>query len=162
MLCTHCKLEFDEKLNVPRLLVVCGHSLCESCCYRIHLNNRVECPTCHASTFIESISLLPKNLALITQPHQHEVCTRHLKKYEGTSPPTQPSARRRTSSSASSASSRTDIKTTKWTASAMYPTNYVVSRKTPGEMGQKGGETRKTCRQNGRNFGRKPEEPRGV
>jgi len=28
MICTNCKQEFDEKQNVPRLLVVCGHSLC--------------------------------------------------------------------------------------------------------------------------------------
>lgn len=67
MLCGYCKQEFDDRLNVPRLLILCGHSLCENCCYRMHANNRVDCPECRSSTFIESISLLPKNLALISQ-----------------------------------------------------------------------------------------------
>ncbi len=83
MLCNHCKREFDDKLAIPRLLIVCGHSLCESCCYRLHVKERVECPECHSSTFVDSISLLPKNLALISSPSGHDLCQKHHKKYEG-------------------------------------------------------------------------------
>lgn len=83
MLCVYCGNEFNEKLNVPRLLITCGHSLCESCCYRLHLNSRVECPQCHSSTFIESISLLPKNLALMSPHCSSAQCAKHMKKYEG-------------------------------------------------------------------------------
>jgi hypothetical protein len=86
MLCSHCQREFNDKLNVPRLLVVCGHTLCESCCYRLHANNRVDCPECHTPTFIESVGLLPKNLALIARDRDRDtsrdLCGKHHKKYE--------------------------------------------------------------------------------
>lgn len=84
MLCNHCKREFDDKSIIPRLLVVCGHSLCEACCYRLHLKEKVECPECHSSTFVDSITLLPKNLALITKAIGPDLCQKHNKKYEGT------------------------------------------------------------------------------
>ena len=120
MICTSCNQEFDEKHNIPRLLIVCGHSLCESCCYRSFVNNRVECPDCGSSTFTDSIALLPKNLALLPRALPHppaDLCRRHSKKYEGILPLMQPSAKNRTSSSAYNAYFRTGTRTTIWTAS---------------------------------------------
>ena len=82
MFCSYCQRDFNDKLNIPRLLIVCGHTLCESCCYRLHNNSKVECPECNSSTFIESISLLPKNLVLISRESSRDQCLKHHKKYE--------------------------------------------------------------------------------
>ena len=66
MNCNYCQKQFNEFEQVPRLLILCGHSLCEACCYQLHDNSKVECPECHSSTYVESIASLPKNLALLT------------------------------------------------------------------------------------------------
>lgn len=63
--CNYCHSQFSQTTNIPRLLIFCGHSLCEACCRKIHTNNRVQCPECFCNTFIEDINFLPKNLALL-------------------------------------------------------------------------------------------------
>lgn len=85
MNCNYCQNQFNQTLNVPRLLIFCGHSLCESCCIAIHSNNRVQCPECLSNTFIEDINFLPKNLALLKvqqNPLQDSstFCLKHDKK----------------------------------------------------------------------------------
>jgi uncharacterized protein YbaR (Trm112 family) len=101
MECFNCKKAYDQAERLPRLLINCGHTLCEKCCHdRIH-DKIITCPECHVNSVINSISNLPKNLALLStitakpQGYAHPfktdsfvedavVCEKHGKPIEGT------------------------------------------------------------------------------
>lgn len=86
MNCHQCKNFFDEHTFVPRLLIVCGHSLCDNCLTRIHAGGKIVCPECHTTNFVECIASLPRNLALLAPKPQQTalVCSAHHKRFEGT------------------------------------------------------------------------------
>lgn len=86
MNCHHCKNAFDEYTFVPRLLIVCGHSFCDSCLSKIHNNGKIICPECHTTNFVECIASLPRNLALLSSKSQEALmqCPKHNKKFDGT------------------------------------------------------------------------------
>jgi DNA-directed RNA polymerase subunit RPC12/RpoP len=53
MLCPNCHKEFNSELNLPRILVSCGHTFCHSCLDQLlqshQLNSQgsgLKCPEC--------------------------------------------------------------------------------------------------------------------
>lgn len=99
MNCNYCSSQFDHSSHVPRLLIFCGHSLCEACCHQLHNNSRIQCPECLSNTFIEEVNFLPKNLALLKvnsiSNNSNSYCLKHEKKYEGIFCPMQRSVKNR-------------------------------------------------------------------
>lgn len=65
MNCSRCFSKYDEDKYVPKLLVMCGHTLCEKCCHELFRNGKIECFQCRTNTFTDKVNSLPKNLALI-------------------------------------------------------------------------------------------------
>lgn len=65
MKCGSCNHQFDEFKHVPRLLIKCGHTVCQECLLKLFNNGSIPCPTCSTTTYIETVSELPKNLALL-------------------------------------------------------------------------------------------------
>lgn len=68
MNCPACKTRYNESQNVPRLLVFCGHSLCEPCLKAgISKEGKAKCMECGKSEASSSheLSGYPKNLALL-------------------------------------------------------------------------------------------------
>lgn len=99
MNCFCCRRVFDEATYVPRLLIICGHSLCEQCIAKAYSSGRVVCPDCQTSNPSGSIQGYPKNLALINKEGRErgELCPRHTKKFEGRTRSIQRSATRTSS-----------------------------------------------------------------
>lgn len=107
MNCLSCQKPFNNSDYCPRLLVSCGHSICESCLESIFSNGTVVCPECTMHNYAPKLSAFPINLGLISikstprSPEtQREVfhkklnleetsqplCSRHNKKIEGIFP----------------------------------------------------------------------------
>ncbi|KAL4445683.1 hypothetical protein ABPG74_006234 [Tetrahymena malaccensis] len=106
--CFGCRQQFNDKERCPRLLIQCGHTLCETCLSQKLQNRIVTCLECGTMNFAESINLMPKNIALLNVKRQNNVtvtvlknspasrriqneeesnkdennCTKHSKKYE--------------------------------------------------------------------------------
>jgi hypothetical protein len=86
MNCFSCRRPFDDVTFIPRLLIGCGHSLCEHCITKMYITGRVICPDCQTVNTASNVQGYPKNLALINVKHnekQNDLCSRHGKKYEG-------------------------------------------------------------------------------
>ena len=115
MECNYCTTQFTHSTHTPRLLIFCGHSLCEQCCRQLHQNSPIQCPECFSNTFIEDINFLPKNLALlkVNSSSAETTCLKHEKKYEGTPIAIQHFAKSKRCCSASTASYRTGTAPTK-------------------------------------------------
>ena len=64
MNCGFCKKQYNSEVNWPRLLVKCGHSLCEKCLQSTFINGSIVCPDCKTINYAEVYSDFPKNLAL--------------------------------------------------------------------------------------------------
>ena len=107
MNCWSCKKSFNNSDYCPRLLVNCGHSICESCLENIFSNGTVICPECKVHNYAPKLSAFPVNLSLISikststpieshrdhspqksqrsdEPYQQTLCPKHKKKIEGT------------------------------------------------------------------------------
>eukprot|EP01017_Pseudomicrothorax_dubius_P031875 TRINITY_DN4116_c0_g2_i11.p1 TRINITY_DN4116_c0_g2~~TRINITY_DN4116_c0_g2_i11.p1 ORF type:complete len:147 (+),score=26.47 TRINITY_DN4116_c0_g2_i11:118-558(+) len=80
MNCFNCKLSYNDSERIPRLLVHCGHSLCETCAVSLHSDGFIICPECRMYNYTLNIANLPKNLALL-----------HLKPTPSTPPAPSPS-----------------------------------------------------------------------
>ncbi len=89
MECPQCKGPYGKESRVPLLLIKCGHSLCETCAAALLSQDAIVCPECKAVSCVDSISQLPKNMALLmmslTVPlqDQRDLCPVHQKKLEG-------------------------------------------------------------------------------
>ena len=66
MNCVRCTRRFDEAAHAPRILVACGHTLCERCVALLLKNERLECPECATESQGHSVDAFPKNLALLS------------------------------------------------------------------------------------------------
>lgn len=71
MECQNCKNIYNETDHVPRLLIQCGHSLCEKCTYSLYSNHVIKCPECSATNYASSIDTFPRNLALLLINKSH-------------------------------------------------------------------------------------------
>lgn len=97
--CYKCKTQYNDADHVPRLLIQCGHSICERCTSDLFSNYTIICPECNSHNYASSLQTFPKNLALlnvnetknkkqiktssILTPKNDVICKKHLKKVEG-------------------------------------------------------------------------------
>ena len=63
--CPNCKTFYNDTDHVPRLLIQCGHSICERCSNSLYANYTIVCTDCKTSNFASSLQNFPKNLALL-------------------------------------------------------------------------------------------------
>jgi len=66
MECPKCHSLYQKEKNIPLLLIKCGHTLCKNCADTIFTGKSISCPDCGCISAIESVSLLPKNMALLS------------------------------------------------------------------------------------------------
>jgi hypothetical protein len=66
MQCPECNKPYSSEKHIPRILINCGHTLCEVCAFnQINTNLSVSCPECGEENDAETVNIFPKNLALI-------------------------------------------------------------------------------------------------
>jgi len=65
MECFKCHLPYNDNENCPRLLIACGHSLCQTCLHKAFSQSTVVCPECQTVNKASQLSDFPKNLALL-------------------------------------------------------------------------------------------------
>lgn len=80
MNCFFCHLTFSSA-RIPRVLIDCGHTVCESCLISRHSNNSVCCPECKQINF-GALESFPKNLTLLNLQQTNSGCSVHRKPYE--------------------------------------------------------------------------------
>lgn len=71
MECPNCKTIYNDNNHIPRLLIQCGHSLCDKCTYLLFSNHSVICPECNTPNFAATIEAFPRNLALLLINKSH-------------------------------------------------------------------------------------------
>lgn len=90
--CPQCKSTYNHTDRIPRLLVQCGHSLCDFCSLKLFSNFTISCPECKTQNYGSSLASFPKNLALLligeggrrpAGKKEEGWCQRHQKKMEG-------------------------------------------------------------------------------
>lgn len=89
MNCSRCREPFDDVQRVPRVLVQCGHTICEVCLVVSCRNGFVQCPECGKLQY-GTPETFPKNLTLLSLKTQNsminrpeEQCQLHRKPFEG-------------------------------------------------------------------------------
>ena len=84
MECPNCKSLYNENDHIPRLLIQCGHSICEKCTNILFLNREIVCPDCNIVNKVSSIDVFPRNLALllINKSHLKRMPTTPIEKFE--------------------------------------------------------------------------------
>ena len=75
MLCSNCHKEFNSEDQVPRILIVCGHTFCEACLKtQIEKTPKsLECPDCKVESPVNEqmgVEGFPKNLVLLSVPEK--------------------------------------------------------------------------------------------
>ena len=69
-----CKNEYNLTERVPRILIHCGHTLCQSCLRHFHKNFRVRCPLClKLVKNIDTIERLPVNHTIFARLAEQEI-----------------------------------------------------------------------------------------
>lgn len=64
MECSNCSQLFRES-NPPKLLIQCGHTICQKCLQKLYFLFKVVCPECKQESLISDISMVPTNQALL-------------------------------------------------------------------------------------------------
>jgi len=94
MECPKCHKLYQKDINIPLLLIKCGHTLCDSCATTIFNGKSIVCPECNTESLIPTISALPKNMALLAmsipiqsqnlpvKTQSESICSQHNKKVE--------------------------------------------------------------------------------
>ncbi len=67
MNCPNCLTPYNQGLNLPRILIGCGHTLCDYCISLLFdtAGLTITCPECFTGSSIGSPSQFPKNIALL-------------------------------------------------------------------------------------------------
>lgn len=66
--CVLCKGEFNFNERIPRILIHCGHTFCQSCLKNFHKNRRVRCPLClKLIKHIDTLERLPVNHTIFSK-----------------------------------------------------------------------------------------------
>lgn len=68
--CINCSNPFRES-NLPKLLVYCGHTICQSCLLKLYSPPKIICPECKHENIINDLNLVPTNLALLNLNLSH-------------------------------------------------------------------------------------------
>ena len=66
MECPKCHCVYQKEKNVPLLLIKCGHTLCDLCANSVYDGKSISCPECGSQSQVDSLSMLPKNMALLS------------------------------------------------------------------------------------------------
>lgn len=66
MECPGCHTAYHKDRCTPLLLIRCGHTLCQRCAAATFTGASVACPDCGSLSAVESVSSLPKNMALLS------------------------------------------------------------------------------------------------
>ncbi len=96
MECPKCHSLYQKEKNVPMLLIKCGHTLCDRCAGTAFDGKCITCPECGGKSQVASVSMLPKNMALLAMSltqssspvhvqspaNAEPVCATHKKKLE--------------------------------------------------------------------------------
>ena len=92
MNCFSCKLNFDGKIKIPKILINCGHSFCINCLEKKKelvgdSFVKIKCFICSVETLTETLDNLPINMAILEnrekKDHQkHILCSVHSKEIE--------------------------------------------------------------------------------
>ncbi|KAL4442810.1 hypothetical protein ABPG74_010699 [Tetrahymena malaccensis] len=65
MNCQGCNNQYNETDRSPRLLINCGHSICEKCTAELYRDGQIVCPECRFKNVAPMVTCFPRNLALI-------------------------------------------------------------------------------------------------
>lgn len=67
MNCPNCLTGYNTGANLPRILIGCGHTLCDYCIGLLFDKAAlsITCPECFSASCIPSPSNFPKNIALL-------------------------------------------------------------------------------------------------
>lgn len=80
MNCQLCGQPFaHQQGHLPRVLVSCGHTVCENC-IELHLDqSQIKCPECTQLSFGSSLTQYPANATLISllKKEDQAVCKAH-------------------------------------------------------------------------------------
>lgn len=84
MECPVCAEVYAERLRRPRSLP-CGHTFCEACLNKQFDRQKLQCPTCRASSPLVAVTELPINFVAadlafqyLQRQRQYSTCTQHL------------------------------------------------------------------------------------
>ncbi|KAF1763095.1 hypothetical protein GCK72_011360 [Caenorhabditis remanei] len=69
--CNICMLRYSTTTVIPRILVGCGHTVCQACIQKLPRQEFVLCPFCRKPTSLPD-NLLPKNYAVLDIIHNLE------------------------------------------------------------------------------------------
>ena len=68
--CINCSTPFHES-NLPKLLVYCGHTICQSCLFKLYSYPKIICPECKHENLINDLNQVPTNQALLNLNLSH-------------------------------------------------------------------------------------------
>ena len=69
-ICGVCRSKYNVSDKIPRILISCGHTYCNSCLVNYYRNERVRCPFCKKLVYVESIEDLPMNYCIFWETIQ--------------------------------------------------------------------------------------------
>jgi hypothetical protein len=70
MECANCKNLYSEKDHIPRMLIQCGHTICEMCIKQLFTGKGITCPECKMVNEANSHTTFPKNVALLNMTRE--------------------------------------------------------------------------------------------
>lgn len=73
MNCPKCKVAYGKDARAPLLLIKCGHSVCHTCATILFDSHIIVCPECGTVSSVDSVSQLPKNMALFTMTQEQNL-----------------------------------------------------------------------------------------
>lgn len=83
MNCKQCGADYsNSKEAIPRVLINCGHTLCEGCIEKSFEARQLSCPECGQVSYGISFHQYPVNATLISLLKEEAVCSVHNKKLE--------------------------------------------------------------------------------
>ena len=59
--CTVCYLEFNNELQLPKVLN-CGHNVCAICCSHLFKENVIKCPICNKTSQYVDLDAITLNI----------------------------------------------------------------------------------------------------
>jgi hypothetical protein len=89
MLCKSCNKQYNESVNIPRILIACGHTECEDCIEKHLTMSKIQCAECGKYSKAKTPIEFPKNLMLLNMVTNIEkgtqkvvLCPTHSKQLE--------------------------------------------------------------------------------
>lgn len=83
MNCNQCHIEYSTvKPSLPRVLINCGHTLCEACVEKTFKDRQLICPECNQISYGISFHQYPVNATLLAllKLKEEDTCKVHNQK----------------------------------------------------------------------------------